>query len=235
MATKIHNPNEKSRGFIYAVVALLVIILLVIGVIVFNGRKHELNKIAEDAQDAAITVTVDDNVIRLASDATKDSTPQVDLYEDYSCPHCAELAEATDDDMLAAIEKGSLVVNVHSLNFLDRDEVGHSTLAGAAARSIAETGDGKAYWNFRRHLYDNLNKTYTWKAGDFAEAAKAYGASGDVVKSIEHGDNVDAYKKGASKSEDQLKKAIGKVSSPHILKDGKDIEVSRDWVAKVSK
>ena len=118
---KVTNPNSKGNsGFFWAVGVLLVIAAVVIGYIVMSGKDAKSDKIAENAVDVTMETSVDDNgVVTLKSASAKKDAPEVDLYEDFSCPHCAELAEGSDKAMKEAIENGELVVNIHTLNFLD--------------------------------------------------------------------------------------------------------------------
>ncbi|WP_278764046.1 DsbA family protein [Corynebacterium argentoratense] len=239
MSTKVKNPNEKSYGFIIALLVIIVLGLGVISYIVISGNK------AQTEQREASMVAVDnlevsykDNAITLKSPAATADTPQVDLYEDYSCPHCAELAEAADADMLKAIEEGKLVVHVRTLNFMDQGTEANSTRAGAAALAIAKSGDAQGYWNYRAMLMrdQNMLRTSDWDNAKYGDAAVDYNVPDDVVKDIKDGADVDAMKDFANASADSLKAAIGKVSSPHILYDGKDLDL-RDgtgWIKEVT-
>ena len=87
--SKVSDPNAKSgNGFIWGVGVLLVIIAVVIGYIVWNGK--QANEI--EVQDVSMSMDYKDNAITLKSDSANDDTPEVDLYEDFSFPHCADLA-----------------------------------------------------------------------------------------------------------------------------------------------
>ena len=90
-----------------------------------------------------MSMEYNDGAITLKSESAKKGTPEVDLYEDFACPHCAELAEATDGDMQKAIEDGKLIVHVRTLNFLDGKDIenqeGYSTKAAAAMSELAKS------------------------------------------------------------------------------------------------
>lgn len=236
-ARKVSDPNAKSNaGLLWGLLVLLVIVAGVIGYIVISGQNAKTDDLAKGAEETSMEVSYVDNVVTLkAPDAGKDA-PQVDLYEDTSCPHCAELAEATDGQMKDAIESGKLIVNVHHLNFLDGKDTatntGHSTQSVAALVPLAQAGDAHAYWNLRKVLFDRQQEVAKqWKPQDFADAAKAYDASSDEVDAVKNAD-IATGQQIATANYKKLQDATGSVSSPRILKDGKDLEVENldDWV-----
>ncbi|PRQ10331.1 hypothetical protein C1Y63_12055 [Corynebacterium sp. 13CS0277] len=237
MSTTIKSPNEKSKGFIWALLAVVVVIAGVVTYIVMNGEKAADEKLAADAVDnVGINVTYNDNMIRLAAKDAKPDTPTADLYEDFSCPHCSELAEATDADMLKAVQAGDLVVNIHPMNFLDRgDENGHSTRAGAAALAIAQDGDATDYWNYRAMLMRDQSKIWNqWDNAKFAEAATALKVKDDVTAEIAEGKDLEQMREVGTKNAEKLKEQTGRVSSPRVIVDGKDVEDISNWVQEVS-
>ncbi|MER0070892.1 thioredoxin domain-containing protein [Corynebacterium sp. KPL2850] len=238
--SKVSDPNAKSgNGFIWGVGVLLVIIAVVIGYIVWNGKQ------ADEVQDVSMSMDFKDNAITLKSDAANDDTPEVDLYEDFSCPHCADLAKSTDEEMKQAIEDGELVVHVRTLNFLDkvRDENndGYSTKAAAALSELAKSGDVKTYWSLRDYMMQNQQSVATqWEIEDIADQAKELGAEDDVVDSIKNVDIEQGNKVGKANS-DKLKKETDSVSSPRVVQNGKDIpdkdsgQSLNDWVDVATK
>jgi len=240
--SKVSDPNAKSgNGFIWGVGVLLVIIAVVIGYIVWNGK--QANEI--EVQDVNMSMDYKDNAITLKSDAADDDTPEVDLYEDFSCPHCADLAKSTDEEMKQAIEDGKLVVHVRTLNFLDGKDVetqdGYSTRAAAAISELAKSGDVKTYWNLRDYMMQNQQSVVPqWGIEDIADQAKELGAEDDVVDSIKNVD-IKQGNKMAKANYDKLNKETGSVSSPRVVQNGKDIpdkdsgQSLNDWVDVATK
>ncbi|MBD0856572.1 DsbA family protein [Corynebacterium striatum] len=227
-ATKVSDPNAKgSSGFLWAVGVLLVIVAVVIGFIVWKGQGAKTEALGDmPTEETSMNMEYDDNAVVLkAADAKKDAT-EVELYEDYSCPHCGDLAIASDGDMKTAIEEGKLIVHVRTLNFLDGRDIegntGHSTKAAAAMEQIAKAGDVKTYWNLRKYLMENQQEVANqWSFEDFADAAKQLGADDSLVDSIKNVD-IKNGNKLAKFNYDKLEKDTGSVSSPRIIKDGKD-------------
>ncbi|WP_408927794.1 DsbA family protein [Corynebacterium tuberculostearicum] len=229
--SKVSDPNAKGgNGFIWGVGVLLVIIAVVIGYIVWNGKQSD-----DGIEDVNMTMEYSDGAITLKGENATDDTPEVDLYEDYSCPHCAELAAATDGDMKQAIEVGKLIVHVRTLNFLDGKDIegqdGYSTKAAAAMSELAKSGDVKTYWNLRDFLMQNQQSVANkWETGDIADQAKELGAEDDVVESMKDVD-IKQGNKVAKTNYDKLDKETGSVSSPRIVQNGKDVPSEKDQKA----
>lgn len=241
--SKIQNPNEKSKGFIWALVALLVIVAAVIAFILMQGKKTAGESYA-DREPVAVnfSVTQDGNVTRLASDNAASDANVVTIYEDYSCPHCANLESATGADMKAAIEDGSIIVELRSLNFLDRGEdrhavEGHSTKAGTAAYTLAKSGNAEAFWNFYTILFEDQDQAYgQWDYSDFADVAAQVGADDATVEAIRSAENLDTFRDLAIANSEKLDADTGTVSAPRVFIG--DTEYSGDlnsWVAAASK
>ena len=229
--SRVSDPNAKGgNGFIWGVGVLLVIIAVVIGYIVWNGKQSD-----DGIEDVNMTMEYSDGAITLKGENATDDTPEVDLYEDYSCPHCAELAAATDGDMKQAIEDGKLIVHVRTLNFLDGKDIegqdGYSTKAAAAMSELAKSGDVKTYWNLRDFLMQNQQSVANkWETGDIADQAKELGAEDDVVESMKDVD-IKQGNKVAKTNYDKLDKETGSVSSPRIVQNGKDVPSEKDQKA----
>ncbi|ADK29481.1 DsbA family protein [Corynebacterium pseudotuberculosis] len=235
---KVKNPTEKSNGFLWALLALLVVVIAVVAFIVIQGRGAQAEKFADrERETISFTGEVTDNAIQLKAANVKSDAKKIDLYEDYSCSHCAELGKATDNPMKEAIEKGEIVVNLRFLNFLDRgNEDGSSSKGGAAALAIANAGEWDAYWNYRTLLMEEQNSIYgKWSNEDFANAAKNVGASDGVVQKIRDGAEKQHFLDAAKANTDKLEKDSGKVSSPRVFIDGKEVtEKINTWVTQAT-
>nr|WP_232959323.1 thioredoxin domain-containing protein [Corynebacterium marambiense] len=233
--------------------AVLVVAAIVIGYIITSsdGEKSATSATSTTGTDAVETEAVEikpgdteavdfnvkqhDGYITLSADSANGDTPVVDLYEDYSCPHCSELAEATDDEMKEAVTAGKLVVNIHPLDFVAGGDEGHSTMAGTAAMIVADSGDAKLYWNYRKALLENQRKIFDkWNYVTFADAATRLGADEELAGTIRAGEGHAEFQKIASANAEKLKEQTGTVSSPRIVRDGKDVDL-KNWVDTVTK
>lgn len=239
-STRVSDPNAKGgSGFLWAIVAVIAIAAVVIGYIVVSGQGKSTEHLADRENiEVSFSSTLEDNAVTLSAAAPAADAPVVDLYEDYSCSYCAMLAHNTDEQMQKAVETGDLIVNVRTLNFLDRDTVGHSTRAAAAAYTLAEAGETGAYWNLRDVLMEGQEDIYNkWTNDDFADAAEKVGASADSVRKIRDGESVEAVQKLATANAEKLNEETGSVSSPRVVQDGKDVDVAdiNQWLDVVLK
>ena len=231
---KVTDPNKKGgAGFLWGIVALLVIVAVVIIYIVVNGQRSR----SDEIEDVAFNVSFEDNAVVLASDNATADTPEVDLYEDFSCPHCSDLSVATGEDMKNAVEAGDLIVNIRQLNFLDGQDPttneGHSTTTVAAVTPLAEAGEAKAWWNVHKTLMADQQKVYNnWSAEDVANAAADAGASSEVVDEIKNSE-ISTGQEIATANYNLLEEQTGSVSSPRVIIDGEDIPEGElnNWVA----
>ncbi|WP_412100135.1 DsbA family protein [Corynebacterium aurimucosum] len=230
----VKDPNSKSNsGFVWGLAVLLVIIAVVIGYIVYQGRGAKTDELKDyPVEPVSMEMSFADNAVTLkAPDAPKDAT-EVDLYEDFSCPHCGDLAKETDGQMKDAIDAGELIVHVRTLNFLDgspnglesiKSNTGHSSKTAAAMEQVAKSGDATLYWNLRKYLMENQSKVANqWEMKDFADAAQILGADEATVKAIKEA-KVGEGNPVVTSNYEKLEKETGSVSSPRIIKDGKDI------------
>ncbi len=237
VSNTVKSPNEKGNGFVWAVVGIVVIAAVVVGYIVINGQN---SKREARIDEVAFSTEWDGNKITLKGEGADESTPVADLYEDFSCPHCATLAEADRQEMREAVSNGELVVNIRPLVFMDRgqkDGNSHRGLAAAlAAVASQEDADEGLYWNLRNYIFESQSDIYStnWDYEKYAEAAKELGASEEVASAIREG----KYEKqveeiGAANAAD-LEKTEAGVSSPRIFINGEEKPLDNDleWVNK---
>ncbi len=225
MSGKVRNPNETSKGFLWAIIALVVIAIAIIGYVIFAGQQAQANKYSDrEVKAVAFQTTITDGAVQLKSDKAKSDATPVDLYEDFSCSYCAQLANDTDAQMKTAIEEGKIVVNIRNMKFLDRDGVGHSTYAGTAAYTIVKDDKPEIYWAFRDLLMQEQQELYGTDLEGLAQIAGNLGASDETVTAITEGKYQDEYISFAEKNESKLETDTGTVSSPRVIIDGQEVE-----------
>lgn len=239
MSNKVQNPNQGgSKNFLWALVAIVVVAIVVVGVIVVQGQGAKAAKFGDrEFVETSLTTEVAEDGITLSSESPNADAKTVELYEDFSCHYCAQLATATDADMKTQIEEGNLIVKIMPLTFLDQDNIdGHSTHALAAALAVADANDPNLYWNFRSFLLEDQSELVNqWSDDDFADALAAVGADSSVVDAVRNGDNLQrAYDMGKENGE-HLTETTGSLSSPRVLQDGKDVDVTdiSQWIPAV--
>jgi len=222
---------------LWALLALLLIGALVIGLIVYNGRGAQADRLAESVENVdGVNMEFVDNTITLSSDSA-DGAKEAAIYEDFACSYCADLAEKTDSKMLEKIRAGELAVKLHPMVFLDgtgeQYTAGHSTQALAAALALAEKGETEAFWNMRKALLEQQQSLYgSADANKLADMAKDFGASKEAVDAIRNGGYEDKAKEVGEANEADLVEKTGELSSPRVLVDGKDVESNplENWI-----
>lgn len=230
----VKDPNAKGPvGFAGILAAIIVVIVLVGGLVIWQMRSND------ESTEFGLKGNYSEGAITLSSDKTSDKAVTADLYEDYSCPHCADLSAATEKEMHDKIADGSLVVNVIPMNFLDRGEVLHSTKSLAALLSLVERGEFDAWWNLRdTFMSDQYKIRGKWENSDFSEAAKEAGASEEAVKAIADGEKIDEAQKVGQANFDKQKNLAGDAYTPRVFVDGKDIQPADGidkWIDEVLK
>ena len=229
---KIQSPNENGSGFIWAIIAVVLVAVAVIAYVIISGNKSQEEKFAETYNETtAFNNKVDGSAVQLVSDKA-DKAKTVDIYEDFSC---SQLAKETDADMKKLIEDGKVKVNIRTMNFLDKGEIGHSNKAGTAAYTIAKDDSAQVYWNFRTMLMTEQQNIWGKKElKDLADMDKIIGDKDETVKKIADGTYSDEFKKIADDNAKKLEKdGDGQVSSPRVFIDGKEIKENTTWPSQI--
>ncbi|HIW94893.1 MAG TPA: thioredoxin domain-containing protein [Candidatus Corynebacterium gallistercoris] len=247
MSQKIKAPNSKGgSGFLWGIVAILAIAAVVIGFLVVKNKGQSVDAESLPREDVSFEMTTEDNAVVLASKDVKKDAPKVEIFEDFSCPHCADLVEADHEDTLKALEDGDVIVKFRFLNFLDNGNVGSSTRGAATAWALAESGNVDAFWNMHNHMMlDQSTVARTWGWDELAAAAGELGASEGVVNSIKEGNDGAASQAGqeiAAANAKDLEGRAGRVSSPILYVDGEELPITSgpdgkpaSWVPEVVK
>lgn len=227
MSQKIKNPNDKGNGFVVGLVALIAVIAVVVGAVVYMGRNQPLEGLPNE--DVKFNVALDGDVIRLSADNAKDAKTAT-VYEDYSCHYCADMANGGHADELKALNDGKLIVEHRTLNFLDNrsklpptEVQGHSTQTYAIARMIAKSGDAKVFWNFHTMMMKDQQTSVTWKAEELAKRLQQLGASSEIVDEVRNGIDLKDAQLSADANGKFLEGKIGSISSPHVFVGDKDV------------
>ncbi|WKD57100.1 hypothetical protein CAPI_02650 [Corynebacterium capitovis DSM 44611] len=240
---KVQNPNAKSNsGFIWALLAIVAIAAIVIGLIVYNGRAQRDEALAAKmvpTDNLQIAYSEGDNYFTLTSTGNAGSgAPTVSLFEDFSCPHCADLAEATDQQLLDKIQAGDLNVDIHPMNFLDgqgeKYQQGHSTRALAAELALVAHQDVAALWNLRAYLLGNQQSVYNKLDNNgLADKARDFQASSQAVQDIRDGAYLDLAEKIGDENLTYQNETTGQAYTPRVMRDGADLVQSSEinnWV-----
>ncbi|WP_426717733.1 DsbA family protein [Corynebacterium auriscanis] len=230
MSQQIKAPNSRGgSGFIWVIVAILAIAAVVIGLFVW--KQSTKNTIAEDMpqDDVNFTVSAKDGGVTLASDKVKKDAPTVEIFSDFSCPHCADLFEADHNDVKKAVSDGDVKVVYRFLNILDQKPGGSSTRGGAVAYAIAETGNAKAFWNIHQKMFkDQPEVARTWNWEEMGKAAEAYDVDPALVEKIKKGEVQDDVLPFFESNAKILTDRGAQVSTPQVFANGKPYELKSD-------
>lgn len=239
-SSSVSNPVESSnRGFIAFILVIVVLAVAIFGYIVVKGQASRADKLAERAvsiSGVSMTFDKDNAEIKLVSSENSGQHRDVTIFEDFTCPHCGELAEATDGQMLEEIQNGNLDVTIAPMTFMDGAATGSSHEMLAAALAVADSGDVELWWNFRDGLFSNQFEYAAVPREKYAELASALGANDDTVQAIVDGDYIDMAGTFGDMNEEKMKDANGgEVGTPLLLLDGQVLQsgASTDWIDKV--
>ena len=227
---KVQNPNQKGNSaFLWALLAVVAIALLVIGIIVYNGRNQQdeaLQQYAVDTSGINIEWSEGEDVIHLTGKETAADAKTADYFEDFSCSHCADLHIASDEAMMEKLEAGEIKVDLRPMTALDRGTEGHSTRALAAELALLADGDFDAAFSLRDYLFRDQAEAYKANMDNaaFADKAAVFGASDTALQDIRDGKFIEVAKKMGDDNQKFQNDTTGESWTPRVLIDGKDVE-----------
>jgi protein-disulfide isomerase len=165
-----------------------VAVIAIIATAVLVGRRGDDAPAAAGGPVATGTTTVDQTSVPFAIGGSggtangirvgaADAKVTMDLWVDYSCPHCQEF-EATNNAAIGSlVASGKLAVIYHNIQIV----TDYGTEAGSASACLA-VHDPNAWPAFNAALYANHSaETDGWTASDFARFAAANGG-GDATQ-----------------------------------------------------
>lgn len=170
--------KRERRNSILIQLGIAVGVLLIVGAVVVFFVLGNSNKEtgAAPSADGTISLQGTDGVPFTVGDTSMtvgsvDAPVTIDLYEDYSCPHCADYEEAVGPTLFALAAKGDAVVNFHPIQIV----TSYGTAAGSAATCVA-TNDAQNWSKFHSTLFaTHSQESDGWGAKDFANFAKIQG------------------------------------------------------------
>lgn len=234
---KVQNPNAKGNSaFLWAVLAVAAIAALVIGIIISNGRADRDQARKDELMDISgvnIEWNAGDSVIMLSG--PNQDAPLGELYEDFACTYCAELAVATDEQMLEALRAGDIRVELRPMVNQDRGTVGHSTTVLAAMLALLATDNDHVAFTLRDYMYANQQSVYMqYDNNSLADLAAEWGANEQGVMDIRDGKFIETAQQMGADNAKYQEEQKGQVWTPRVLINGTDAEelgASRDeWV-----
>lgn len=178
--------KRERRNSILIQLGIAVAVLLVVGAVVIffvMGNNNKPPAVAPSA-DGTISLqgtndvpfTVGDTAITVGA---SDAPVTIDLYEDYSCPHCADYEAAVGPALYALAASGDVVVNFHPIQIV----TAYGASAGSAATCVA-TNDAQNWPDFHSALFANHSQQSDgWRAKDFSSFAEQRGITDEATLS----------------------------------------------------
>lgn len=152
------------------------------------------------------------NGVRVGAETAKVT---MDLWVDYSCPHCQEFEATNNDAITSLVASGKLAVTYHNIQIV----TDYGTEAGSASACLA-VHDPDAWPRFNAALYVNHTAdTDSWTASDFTRFAAANGGGDATQKCITDG----TYRSWITANTAASTKA-GVTGTPTMLIDGKQTD-----------
>ncbi len=195
---------------------ILVVVGLVVGGIFLAQSSR--TPAAPPSADGTITLLGTPNVPFAVEDTAvtvgmADAPITIDIYEDYSCPHCADYEAAVGPTLLELIASGDALVNYHPIRIV----TAYGVAAGSAAACVAET-DPQNWPAFHSALFANHSQSSDgWGPKEFATFATSNGVKDlDALKCITEARYTDWIVSNTAASRD-----AGVSGTPTVFIDGK--------------
>jgi protein-disulfide isomerase len=169
---------------IIAAVAVLVVGIVAAAALI--GTRSRAGTAAAGAPTASTTVTLNNTSVPFAIDGSAvrvgpaDAKARIDLWVDYSCPHCQEFEAANSAVLNQLIAGGAVAVSYHNIQIV----TDYGIQAGSAAACVA-ANDPARWPAFNTALYANHNaQTDGWEAAQFRTFAQQQGVTGSALDCI---------------------------------------------------
>ena len=206
-----HQAAERRRN-LYVVGTIVAVILAIVGVgLLVQSQRDTTGEAATDPTG----VSSDYGVVVGDADAPKTIT----VYEDFQCPICRALEQATAEQVRTAVEDGKVNLEYRIVSFLDRaSKNDYSSRAANAAMVVLDRSGTDVFWKFHDLLFANQPEEGTAGPDNDALIALAVEAGADpdeVTDGIKNGE----FDQLVINATDEMSKN-GVTGTPTVLIDG---------------
>jgi protein-disulfide isomerase len=232
LASARGRTSSRNKFIAGAVVIVVIVAAVVVAVVVSNGQKQSQASapIHPERIHTSYPVSAHGGVVT----AGKKSAPvTVDMYEDFICPYCGKLHQASGKAVEQALGNGKLRVHFHMVNFLDGNSnpPGYSTRAANAAIAAAHDGQWASFYN---SLY--ADQPEEGSAGYSKDQLVSLGKKLGMGKQFADAVRNEKYKAAVGQDSKRAKQSGKITGTPTVLHDGKKVRISRgnhyyNWVA----
>ena len=115
----VKNPTQSSNKW-FPIIVTLIVLALIGGVIAYiklapSKVDNAIDRFEKD--EVNMSLSYNDGVVTLENDP-QENAKTINIYEDFSCSYCAQLAQQDDESLKKAVESGDIILNIHTMNFL---------------------------------------------------------------------------------------------------------------------
>jgi protein-disulfide isomerase len=178
-AARVQRKRRITQIAVVAVVAVVAIGIVVSAVVLGTAGR------SANVPTAATNVTVGGTSVPFAVDGTAvqvgqdDAKVTMDLWVDYSCPHCQEFEADSNDVIAQKVASGDLKVRYHNIQIV----TAYGTQAGSAGACVA-TYAPEQWWAMNAALYANhSSETDSYGGSQLADFASQQGVTNDEALS----------------------------------------------------
>ncbi|MDN5746246.1 MAG: DsbA family protein [Nocardioidaceae bacterium] len=208
--------RERNRR-ILTIVGVLALMAVIVGGGIFLGMKNkkEIKAAPAGASDYGVSI------------GTKDAPHEVVIYEDFLCPFCRELEDATREELTQLASDGEVFVEYRPFNLLGGEGRTYPIRAANAFAIVLEKSGPEVAKEFHDLLYENQpseqNPDAEMSNDDIIDlAVKAGAKESDIRPGVEKLSHEDWVNKASEEAH-----AAGVDSTPTIVLDGERFEDGR--------
>lgn len=174
-AAKQQRQRRIRQAVVVAVVGIVAVGIVVSAVLL--GRADRAERVPTASTDvtvggASVPFAIDGSAVQVGK---QDAKVTLDLWVDYSCPHCQEFEADSNDVITQKVAAGTLKARYHNTQIV----TAYGTQAGSAGACVA-THAPDQWWAFNAALYANHStETDGWKGPQLADFASQQGISNE--------------------------------------------------------
>lgn len=234
-AKQLSGNKQETLTYVLGGVAIVAIIALIVIFVVIPGSDKTKSGEYQAIEGQGITVTADNTIVV----GDENAPVKLEVFEDFICPACGQFENQFGGSINEAINAGDVVVEYHTLNFLNQSSTSgdFSSRAAAGLMCVAEQGDAGVFSDFHATMFSP--STQPPQGSDMTDeeivaVARDAGADDSVVTCIEEGQMMDRAEQGAQSSTAYLGEQAGQVGTPAVLFEGETVEIGDpNWLDKI--
>ena len=168
---RIEQAAEKRKK-IFVQGGVILAILVVVALVVVLINTMSANKEPQAVPENSASVTVGDAVgvpLQVGGDSVTVGRPEapvaIDIYEDYSCGHCAQYEAEVGSTLTEYIASGDVVVSYHPIRFVTN----YGMNAGSAATCVATEDPGNWMMAHEALFAAHSQESDGWKPKSFVK------------------------------------------------------------------